>query len=87
MKLLLLPFIVVAAFDSALFALACIGRRVAHKRAADEVLSIERRSTLRSPASAPRRDVRVSHIRKQSRAVDSHPAVAPFTHTLVQTSP
>lgn len=87
MKLLLLPFIVVAAFDSALFALAHIGRRIARKRAADEVSSFERRSPLRSPASAPRRGVRISHIRKQSRAVDSHPAVTSFTHTLVQTSP
>lgn len=87
MKLLLLPFIVVAAFDSALFALAHIGRRIARKRTADEVFPLERRSSLRSPASAPGRDVRVSLTRKQSRAADSHPAVAPVTHTFVQTSP
>lgn len=92
MKLLFLPFIVVAAFDITLFALARIGRRITGKRTLDEVLSVERRSARRPPASTPGSGVRASHIRKRSRAaVDSHPTVVPLadrsTLTLTETAP
>jgi len=94
MKLLLLPFAAIAAFETTIFALARIAERIARKRLPKEVLSFERRNALRSRNRPRDQNVFVSSAREQSCPVRlvsaSKPKLTPnhstFTRELTQNS-
>ena len=94
MKLLLLPFAAIAAFETTIFAFARVAERFVRKRLPKEVLSIERRNALRSRNSPTDLKVDVSNARNQSRPVRSRSAARPdcalndstLSHTLTHNS-
>ena len=89
MKLLLLPFAIVAAFDVTMFVLARIGRCLAPERVTKKVLSRERRNALRPRDAGPEPLTGVSRGAKQSRALPPpagrEPKRSVLSPTLIET--